>query len=97
MHYYTISYVADDKRKKRDDTEESHDIDVSDSGLYVRKGSFVGIYFENSNNPLPVIGKKNSGAFSVCYKQGLDTTLELNCTSDFIETNLVIFAEAQIG
>ncbi len=72
-------------------------MDVSGINIYARKESVIGIYFESSLPPLPVIGETSSGSYTVCNIQGTQTTQILNCTSDSIQADLVIFANAEIG
>ncbi len=102
INFYDNSYVWSncidtEKRKKRDNPSESDTVDVSGNMIYARKESVVGIYFESSLQPLPVIGETSSGSYTVCNIQGNKTTQILNCTSDSIQADLVIFANAQIG
>ncbi len=72
--------------------------DNASNKLYVRKGAIIGLFFEPSVTPLPVIGNvSGSTNYTVCKLTGTKTgTTMINCTSNMI-SDLIIDAEMDIG
>lgn len=63
----------------------------------VRKRSVIGVYLE-SNNPLPVIGRRYFGLFEgACITTSSASTSTLSCTQNNYNRRSVIHAEANIS
>ena len=89
----SLLYINSDKRRKRDLDSLTEGI----SGINIRKGTVIGVYFESGKKALPILGETNSGSHSLCKLQGSKDTDSLDCTLNKIENNLVLHAQAKIG
>ena len=89
----SLLYINSDKRRKRD----LYSLTEGISGIYIRKGTVIGVYFESGKKALPILGETNSGSYSLCELQGSIDTDSLDCTSNNIQNNLVLHAQATIG
>ena len=82
-----------DRRRKR----ASLSTPTFSPAVGVRKGSVIGVYLE-SNNPLPVIGRRFFGWFEgACITTSSAFTSTLSCTQDNYDHGSVIHAEANIS
>ena len=85
--------INSDKRRKRNLIPLTEGI----SGKYIRKGTVIGVYFESDKKALPILGQTNSGSHSLCELQESVDAASLDCTSNSIQYNLVLHAQAKIG
>ena len=89
----SLLYINSDKRRKRNLDSLTEGI----SEIHIRKGTVIGVYFESEEYALPVLGKTTSGSHSLCKLQGSIDADSLDCTSNSIQDNLVLHAQAKIG